>query len=612
MGFILDGLETEAYDRQYSDRELLRRIASYFRPYSKRMILVAIMLTLNSLAGTAGPVLIARAIDIIAETPTTEAMLLLAGGILLLGVFAWYFNYIRQLFSARVIGNVVLQLRQDVFNATIQHDLSFFDEHPSGKIVSRVTSDTQDFSEVASLVMNLISQVLLVGILSVWLFSINTWLTLLMLAITPLAVVLALSFRRVARRVTQNARRVTAKINAQIQESISGIMVAKNFRQEPAIYAAFDANNRQGYAVGLRRGLTLMAIFPVVGLASGLSTAALIYAGGLATRGGGAVSPGEWYLFMQAVGFYWFPILGIASFWSQFQDGLSAAERVFALIDREPRVTQTAAEPVPDVAGRIEFRHVHLTYTGKEIVLPDFSLVIEAGETVALVGHTGAGKSSIARLVTRFYEFQGGQLLVDGRDIRCLDLDEYRRHIGLVPQEPFLFSGTIRDNIRYSRPEAGDAEVMEAAVQIGRGDWLEALPAGLDTDVGERGSNLSMGQRQLVALARVLLKDPAIFILDEATASVDPFTETQIQEGLETIMRDRTAIVIAHRLSTVKNADRTIVMDHGRIIEEGDHDTLLARGGHYAELYNTYFRHQSLEYIESFPGRAIVVAPDSR
>jgi len=603
MGFVLDGLETEAYDRKYSDIELLTRIIGYFRPYTRQMILVGVMIALNSLAGTGGPILISKAIDILAQNPSTTAMLLLSGGVLLLGVAAWGFNYVRQLFSARVVGNVVLQLRKDAFDAVIENDLSFYDEHPSGKIISRVTSDTQDFSEVATLTMNLVSQVLLVVILSFWLFNINGWLTLLLLGMTPIAVVTALSFRSVARTVTQRARRVTAKINAQIQESISGIMIAKGFRQEHAIYATFDATNRQAYAVGLRRGLTLNTIFPIMGIASGLGVAALIYAGGLATRGGG-LSPGDWYLFMQAVGFYWFPLINIASFWSQFQDGLSAAERVFALIDAEPEVVQSAAEPVEQLDGRIECRHLRLTYTGDEVVLHDFSLEIRPKETLAFVGHTGAGKSSLARLIARFYEFQGGELLIDGRDIRRLDLSQYRQHIGLVPQEPFLFSGTVRDNIRYGRPEASDQEVHQAALHIGGGDWLADLPAGLDSDAGERGGNLSMGQRQLVALARVILKDPGIFILDEATASVDPFTETQIQEGLETIMRDRTAIVIAHRLSTVRHADRIIVIDHGEIIEEGTHDDLMERSGHYAELYNTYFRHQSLEYIEEFGPRA--------
>jgi ATP-binding cassette subfamily B protein len=325
--------------------------------------------------------------------------------------------------------------------------------------------------------------------------------------------------------------------------------------------------------------------------------ALLIFLGGLRVRSG-AITPGNWYLYMQAVSFFWWPLMNIASFWSQFQDGLSASERVFALIDAEPKVVQRGMEPVERLAGRITFRHLIFTYTGKEIVLPDFSLDIRAGERVALVGHTGAGKSSVANLIARFYEFQGGELLVDGRDIRSFELASYRRHIGLVPQDPFLFSGTVHENIRYGREEAREAEVLAAAMHISGGDWIADLPNGLESDAGERGANLSMGQRQLVALARVLLKNPAVLILDEATASVDPFTETQIQEGMEQVLRGRTSIVIAHRLSTVRRADRILVMDHGRIIAEGAHERLMAQGGHYADLYNTYFRHQSLEAID--------------
>lgn len=598
MGFILDGLETESYDREYRDSELLARIIAYFIPHRRNAAMVILVLAFGSIAGAGVPVAISGVIDAVATSPAIGRIALACGVVLMLGVVGWTTNFIRQWLSARVIGDVVLRLRQDVFQATAGHDISFYEEHPSGKIVSRVTSDTQDFSDVVDLVMNLLSQVLVIGILSIWLFKINPLLTALLYVMAPVAVAVALSFRRVARRVTQNARRVTAKINAQIQESISGIMIAKGFRKERAIYQTFERNNRQAYQVGLRRGLTINTIFPIMGLSSGLGTALLVFAGGLRVLSGD-ITPGNWYLFMQAVGFFWFPMMSIASFWSQFQDGLSAAERVFALIDLKPKVVQIAEHPMEKMEGKIEFCHVRFSYTEKEVVLPDFSLTIHPGEVLALVGHTGAGKSSVANLIARFYEFQGGEILIDDRDVRSLDLAGYRRHLGLVPQEPFLFSVSVADNIRYSRPEATDEQVRAAAMHISHGEWLQDLPQGLDSDAGERGANLSMGQRQLVALARVLLKDPAILILDEATASVDPFTETQIQDGLRSVMHGRTAVVIAHRLWTVQNADRIIVINHGRIIAEGTHHSLMAQGGHYAELYNTYFRHQSLEYIES-------------
>ncbi|MDH7490413.1 MAG: ABC transporter ATP-binding protein [Anaerolineae bacterium] len=597
MGWMMDGLESDRYDRTYGDLNLVRRVLSYFRPHWKAMAVVVLAIVCDSAVSAGTPILISWGIDLVAGQMSSTTIALLVGTVLVFSAMAWVFNYFRWSISARVVGDVVLKLRQDAFAAVTQRDLSFYDEEPSGKIVSRVTSDTQDFSEVVMLVLNLVSQLLMVAVLFAVLATINLRLTLALIVLVPVVVGLALSFRRVARTVTQKARRVLAKVNALIQESISGIAVAKNFRQEAAVYKDFQQLNQQAYRVNLIRGWTLNTIIPLLEITVGLGTALIVYYGGIVSLQG-LLTPGQWYLFVQAMYHFWGPLTSIASFWSQFQDGLSAAERVFALIDAEPKVVQVASEPVGRLQGRVEFRHVHFTYTGREVVLDDFSLEIRPGETVAIVGHTGAGKSSLARLVARFYEFQGGQILIDGRDIRTFDLAEYRRQLGIVPQEPFLFSGTVMDNIRYSRPESTDDEVRAAARKIAGGEWVELLPNGLQTDVGERGGRLSMGQRQLVALARVVLADPRILILDEATASVDPFTEAQIQEGLEVVMQGRTSIVIAHRLSTVENADRIIVLRNGRIIEEGTHRSLLAAGGHYAELYNTYFRHQSLEYIE--------------
>ncbi len=597
MGF-LSGLNTEAYDRKYSDRVLAKRSAAYFRGQGKRLAIMSGALIMLSLSSAASPVVVSRGIDLLkARNAPLAGYLIIPGIVLLTGVLWWLGNAIGRRVSARAINDVMLRLRTDAFQAAVHHDLSFYDQLSSGRIVSRITTDTQDFGKMVTLITDLISQFVEAFVIAIILVRIEPRLSLYVFALIPIVFAFAVSYRKLARRFVRAGMQAMANVNSTIKETVSGISVAKNFRQENAIYQEFDHANRQSYAVNIRRGLVYATIFPILNTIGGLATAAMVYFGGLSAAQG-LVTAGAWYLFILSLDRFLFPVMNLSSFWTQIQNGLSAAERIFALIDAEPKVVQNGDRRVDTLRGKIQFDHVCFRYSDKEQVLDEFSLTIQPGENIAVVGHTGAGKSSVAKLVARFYEFQEGRLLIDDMDIRGFDLDDYRRHLGIVSQMPFLFSGTVLENIRYARPEATLPEVERIARQIGDGDWVETLPEGLQTQVGERGARLSMGQRQLVALMRVLVQRPAIFILDEATASIDPFTEWQIQQALNLILRQSTSILIAHRLSTVKSADRILVMEQGRIIEQGNHDGLLKQGGHYATLYNTYFRHQSLAYVE--------------
>lgn len=610
MGMIRASLTTETYDREYSNQALVRRIGVYFRPWWRRLLAITGMVTLLAVIDALVPILIARGVGLLANTTqdTDRVILLLVIAVISMRIFYWGANWARRLWTAMFIGDITLAMRKAAFNAVMNHDMSFFDQHQSGRIVSRITSDTDEFGRAAVLVTDIVTQLLTVVILLLYLLQINWRLTLLLIALAPVAFMIGKSFQNIARRITRQSQQAMAEVNVSIQEAVTGIGVAKNFRREQGIYDEFLAVNQQNYATNVKRGFVLAMLFPTLNFFSGAGTALILYYGGLSTYQA-IITAGVWLLYMNSVDRFWFPMTNLSAFWSQFQSALSATERIFALMDAEPVVIQQANEPVQKLHGDIHFAHIDFRYGEKEQVLQDFNLHIRAGESVALVGHTGAGKSSIAKLVTRFYEFQHGSLLIDNRDIRTLDLRSYRRHLGIVSQMPFLFAGTVADNIRYTAPTLSDAQIEQIASQIGQGDWLETLPNGLQTDVGERGGRLSLGQRQLVVLARMLAQDPGIFILDEATASIDPFTESQIQAALGLILRNRTSIVIAHRLSTVKAADRILVLQRGRIIEEGSHEQLMTRGGHYAELYNTYFRHQSLEYINTW-NKTLVARPD--
>jgi ATP-binding cassette subfamily B protein len=592
------GLDSEKYDRQYSNKALLNRIWSYARAYKKQVIVILIAIFLQGSIGALPPLLISKVLDEgIAGVPDRSVFYLLAGLVIIVEVLGFVFYYINHRLLARVIADVNRDLSTDAFAASMRQDMAFHDRYSSGRILSRITTDTRDFSTFIKISMDVANNALQSLITAIILLNTQWRLAATLFMIVPVIIIIVSFYRSLARRFTRQGMRAMANVNATIKETISGIAIAKNFRQEESIYRDFKQTNDVSYTMNVKRGMILSVVFPTARALGGIATAVIVYTGSNSVIAG-LISAGAWYMFVLSIDRFLQPVMALTSYWTQVQTGLSAAERIFALIDAEHAVIQLADYIPTQLRGKIDFNKLTFRYnTGKE-VLKDFDLHIQEGENIAIVGHTGAGKTSIARLIARFYEFQSGELLIDDRDIRSYDLRALRQHMGLVTQVPFLFEGTVEENIHFSQPGISREEILALANQIGDGEWLETFSEGLDTLVGERGAQISMGQRQLVALMRVLAQEPSVFILDEATASIDPFTEKQIQSALNLILKQSTSVLIAHRLSTVQSADRIIVLDKGVILEEGNHEQLLKSGGYYADLYNTYFRHQSLEYVE--------------
>ncbi len=458
------GLDADKYDRQYSDKYLMRRIASYFSGFRRQLWLIIAGFTIVAVVASLRTVFLADAVNALENR--VDTLLLLVAALFIGALVEYVANGLRRRLLARVISEIVAQMRKDAFSAAVHRDLAFYDTHKTGKIVSRITSDTQEFGDVMLVTSDVISQLISIGMLFFVLLYQSVTLTLVLLATIPMVVISALSFRSLARKATRQSSRAMAVVNDNIQETVTGISVAKNFRKEAMIYDEFNAVNRLAFRINMQRGVVLALVFPVLNLLAGFAIGFIVYVGAQLVVSG-AVTLGAWYLFIQGIDRFWFPFINLSAFWSQFQQGLSATERVFALIDADNTIVQIADHPAPPLKGHIEFHNVTFAYGDGESVLKNFHLNIAPGESVAFVGHTGAGKSTIAKLITRFYEFQSGQILVDGQDIRGFNLQSYRRQLGIVPQQPFLFSGTIMENVRYARPDASDGEIETLAMSIG-------------------------------------------------------------------------------------------------------------------------------------------------